>query len=172
VIRIISPQRECSWGILIGSAGVSLLFAGLALSAFYLWQAHIDSSVLGAVAPPVKAAQARVTPDPVFAPDVSTISVTLSSTGSQLDNLTAELIVSDESGHIQLRERQGGITLPAGGSQTIYWEWRIPQRLEKGPYGVVVNILDARGEFVYRSPTPLTSFRVEASPLNAPLALP
>ena len=166
MIRIISPQRECGWGILIRSVGASLLFAGLAVFVLYLWQARLDNNVAGAatVSQPVRAAQARVTPDPVSSPDVSTISIALNSAGSrQLDNLTVELLVTDEAGQVQLRERQGGVTLPAGGSQTIYWEWRIPQRLEVGAYGIMVNILGAKGDLLFRSQTPLTSFQVEAN---------
>ena len=166
MIRIESPRREHTWGILIRSVGASLFLAGLALSAFYLWQARIDRSVVGAAtaSQPIIAAQAKITPDPVSSPDVSTISIALNNSSSrQLDNLTVELLVRDEVGQVQLQERQGSISLPAGGSQTIYWEWRIPQRLERGAYGVMVNILDAKGDILFRGPVPLTSFRVEAN---------
>ena len=96
----------------------------------------------GPTAADVKVAGVVVTPADIDQLDVLTISTRLRNSGGQVDNVTVELDVYNDQGQAVLHERQSGLALYSGGAQSVYWEWRVPQRVTAGDYRVGVAVYD------------------------------
>jgi hypothetical protein len=90
----------------------------------------------------VRVASVDATPSEIEQMDVLTIGTRLHNAGAQVDNVTVQLDIYNESGQAVLHERQSGLALYSGGGQSVYWEWRIPQRVGAGDYAVGVTVYD------------------------------
>jgi hypothetical protein len=90
----------------------------------------------------VSVSSVTATPAKIAPIDVLTIGTTFHNTAARLDNVTVELEVYDETGNVVLRERQSGVGISQDTNQAVYWVWRIPQRLQDGPYVVGITIYE------------------------------
>src|SRR3990170_4584500 len=85
---------------------------------------------------PVEVVETEVTPSTIAYRDVLTIGTTFINHSSRLDGLTVAIDVRSTDGTSVLHEKQSGVGVGAGDEQSVYWVWRIPQRVPEGDYVV------------------------------------
>lgn len=142
-------RRAIIYGITIVGA---MVFAALAL--YPLQRATANPK------PGVRVANIAATPGSVSPVEVLTVSTTLTNDAPAVDNLTVKMVVRNETGEPVLQERQSGIGLAQDDKRSVYWVWRIPNRLADGPYEIEMSVLNG-GENVLAADTKEAAFRVE-----------
>ncbi|MBI2953352.1 MAG: hypothetical protein HYY30_03495 [Chloroflexi bacterium] len=128
----------------------------LAAVALYPLEANANSQI------GVKVTNIRATPVQVNPIDVLTINTTVANDVAAVDDVTIEMIVRDEFGHPVLEERQTRINISHNDKRTVYWSWRIPDRLNDGSYAIDVNVVGAGGN-VLATDTNYAAFEVDKS---------
>ncbi|TAK31869.1 MAG: hypothetical protein EPO21_16655 [Chloroflexota bacterium] len=108
----------------------------------------------------VSLVETEATPSNVEQRHVLTIGTTFSNNGGRLDGLSVEIDVRAADGTSVLHEKQTGLRVSAGDERSVYWEWRIPQRVSAGSYVVGVDVLDNDGQHVLASDPEAASFFV------------
>jgi hypothetical protein len=94
----------------------------------------------------VRFVETEATPALIEHRDVLTIGTTFANRTDRLDGLTVAIDVRSADGTTVLHEKQSGIGVDAGDEQSVYWVWRIPQRVPAGDYVVAVEVLDNGGQ--------------------------
>ncbi len=94
--------------------------------------------------PAINVAKISATPNTISPIDVLTVSTTMTNNNKRVDGLTVNMVVRDQTGQVVLQQKQSGIGLTD--RQSVYWEWRIPDRLTDGPYAIEMTVLDHNGQ--------------------------
>ncbi len=145
--------RTLRVGILV--LGVALLAVAAGLAIGWSWPGRAVPAK-----PAVSITAVTATPSRIEPVDVLTIGTTLYNASGRLDDVTVELAVYDDAGTPVLHERQSGLGISAEASQAVYWVWRIPQRLQDGPYVVGITVSETGGKAVLARNDNAATFQV------------
>jgi len=99
--------------------------------------------------PSISITKLTITPSPVETLDVVTFAGYMHGDGSSYHDLTVDLDVRGEDGNLVLRATQRGVRLDDGGSQVVYWVWRVPASVPPGTYQVGLSIYGANWSPLY-----------------------
>ena len=108
----------------------------------------------------VELVETEATPAVIEHLNVLTIGTTFANNDGRLDGLTVAIDVRSSDGTSVLREKQSGVGVDAGDEQSVYWVWRIPQRVHQGDYVIGVDVLGAGGQPVLASDPEAARFTV------------
>lgn len=108
----------------------------------------------------VELVETEATPAVIDHLNVLTIGTTFANNDGRLDGLTVAIDVRSKDGTSVLREKQSGVGVDAGEEQSVYWVWRIPQRVPQGDYVIGVDVLGAGGQKVLASNPQAARFTV------------
>ncbi|TAK34909.1 MAG: hypothetical protein EPO21_08020 [Chloroflexota bacterium] len=100
----------------------------------------------------VELVETEATPAVIDHLNVLTIGTTFENNDRRLDGLTVAIDVRSTDGTSVLHEKQSGVGVDAGDQQSVYWVWRIPQRVPQGDYVIGVDVLGAGGQTMDSNP--------------------
>lgn len=158
---VVGTQSNRKFRVLLAMAAIAL--GGMLVLGWTNGRASGQASErVAATAAGVQVAGVVATPGEIEQLDVLTVGTRLRNGGSQVDNVTVELDIYNELGQAVLHERQSGLALYSGGVQSVYWEWRIPQRVGAGDYAVGISVYDTASETLLARQDRAATFTVDA----------
>ena len=145
--------------IVAGVLGLALLAIAAGLLIGWTWVGNTSTAAKSGVS----ITSVKATPGQIEPIDVLTIGTGLHNAADRLDNVTVELTVYDQAGNAVLHEKQSSVGLSHDADQAVYWIWRIPQRLQDGPYAVGIAVYDTGSRALLARNDQAATFRVARS---------